>query len=299
MKIPVYRFRVDYLTLYSEINPLLLFAQKYEFAAGEASPLRRCYANTIALIESGEGMVRLNDEDHPVHAGSLVYISAGSVHRWVADVRDPMVHRCVYFDWKYVSRPGIRYQRDYFYPADVVREELVAPLPGLTLQEIATVSNIPLWVSYFNAFTPPPELLSVRNPWDFLKYNGAFQTFLHKYLAFAMKTEMFSDPRIKKILDKIENEPLEQCERNIYQWARELGLGKSRFHDLFRHDTGFTPKEYLQRLKFQQIAADLCYTDLTITEIAQKYGFSSIHYFSKAFRNMMGMTPTQYRNQYR
>lgn len=299
MRIPVYRFRMDYLTRYSEFNPFLLFAQKYEFTANESSPLRKCYAHVVVLNESGSGNLRLNGKEHPVRPGTLIYISAGAVHRWESDPQEPMIHRCAYFDWKYVSRPEFRFQRNYFTRIDSFRPELASPLPELQIQEVTHVNNIPLWVSYFNALTPPPELLDQRNPLDTLQYNGAFQTFLHHYLMFAVKTDLLYDLRIRKILETIERLPLKQTEPALYRMAEELGLGKSRFHDLFKKDTGYTPHDYLQRVKYRHIARDLCFTDLTITEIAQKYSYSSIHYFSKAFRNKMGMTPSEYRTKYR
>lgn len=299
MRIPVYRFRTDYLTHYSEFNPLLLFAQKYEFAANESSPLRKCYAHVVVLVESGSGVLQLNDEEHPVGPGTLVYIPAGTVHRWESDRRQPMIHRCAYFDWTYISRPKFRYQRNYFAGVGSFREELASPSPELRIQEVTRVSNIPLWVTYFNALTPPPELLGQRSPVDILQYNGAFQTFLHHYLSFAAKTDHSYDPRIGKIVETIERLPLNETEPTLYRMAKELGLGKSRFHHLFKTDTGYTPHDYIQRIKYRHIAHDLCFTDLTITEIARKYGYSSIHYFSKAFRYKMGMTPSEYRNKYR
>ncbi|MFD1953050.1 AraC family transcriptional regulator [Paenibacillus thailandensis] len=297
MRIPIYSFRVDYVTCYSEFNPLLLFAQKYVFGPGEQCPLRRCYASAIILIESGKGRLELNGKRCDVEPGSLVYISAGSVHRWTADSQEPMVQRCVYFDWKYVSRPDFQYQRDYFCGIQTYRKELISPLPELELQEVIRSGNIQLWVSYFNTLTPPPEILGQRNPWYKLQYNGAFQTFLHHYMALAMKKGA-RDPRISRILSLMEKETPEQCERNLYRWAEELGLKKSRFHALFKADTGYTPNDYVKRLKYRRIAEDLAGSNLSITDIASKHGFSSIHYFSKAFRLTTGLSPSEYRKKY-
>jgi AraC-like DNA-binding protein/quercetin dioxygenase-like cupin family protein len=299
MKIPVYRLHMDYPTRYSKINPFLLFAQKYEFAAAEASPLRTCYAHAVVLVESGRGTLRLGQETYALDPGSLIYIPAGAVHRWEAHASDPMVHRCVYFDWTYVNRPGFHRQRNYFARADSFNPELASPLPGLQLHAATRVNNIPLWVSYFNSLTPPPELLETRNPLEFLQYNGAFQTFLHHYLSFAVKTEAVYDLRIKKILERIDREPPWSGSRTIYQWARELGLKRSRFHELFKQDTGMTPHDYILSLQYRRIADDLCESDMTITEIARKHGYSSVHYFSRAFRNKMGMTPSEYRKKFR
>lgn len=40
---------------------------------------------------------------------------------------------------------------------------------------------------------------------------------------------------------------------------------------------------------------DLMNTSLSITDIAEKHGFSSVHYFSRLFRQLNGITPRQYR----
>ncbi|GMK40816.1 hypothetical protein PCCS19_38720 [Paenibacillus sp. CCS19] len=297
MRIPVYSFRVDYVTRYSAFNPLLLFAQKYVFAPNEQCSVRKCYASAIILIESGKGLLELNGTSFELQPGSLVYIAASSVHRWMADAQEPMVQRCVYFDWQHVDRPAFQYQRDYFCSIEACREELISPHPTIELNEVIHSPNIQLWMSYFNALTPPPEILSYRNPWDRLQYNGAFQTFLHQYVAAALK-DGARDPRISRILDRIEQETYESCERNLYDWASEQGLKKSRFHVLFKANTGCSPNEYVKRLQFHRIAEQLVCTNLSITDMASKHGFSSIHYFSKAFRLATGMSPTEYRNKY-
>ncbi|WP_151737475.1 helix-turn-helix domain-containing protein [Paenibacillus tengchongensis] len=297
MRIPTYRFRVDYVTVYSEFNPLLLFAQKYAFTPGESCLLRICCASAVILVESGKGELELNGSSCSVQTGTLIYIAAGTVHRWTADPDTPMVHRCVYFDWKYVSRPEFSYQRDYFGEPGSFRTELISPQPELELQGITGSSSLQLWISYFNALTPPPELLGQRNPWDKLAYNGAFQMFLHQFIAGAVKNGA-RDPRISRILARIEKEPPALSEQCLYEWAEALGLKKSRFHDLFKSDTGYTPNHYLKRLKFHRIAEDLVYSNLSITGIAAKHGFSSVHYFSKAFRLMTGLPPSEYREKY-
>ncbi|WP_284646068.1 AraC family transcriptional regulator [Paenibacillus silviterrae] len=295
-RIPVYRLKVDYLTRYSDFNPLLLFAQKYEFTPQEQCPLRVCYANAIILVEQGRGSILLGDAEHALQPGSLVYIAAGMPHQWVSDQEDLMIHRCAYFDWAYVERPDFHYQRDYFRGMNrPFVKEWASSLPGMQLHEVMRISHLAMWLSYFNAFTQPPSLLGVRSPVESLQYNAAFQTFLHQYLTIAVRSEAWCDPRIAQLLSRIDNSPLEEAETELYRWAKELGLGKSRFHELFKKETGLTPYEYIQRRRVYQAADELCATNLTVTEIARKYSYSSIHYFSKAFHKVMGVSPTQYR----
>jgi AraC family transcriptional regulator len=299
MRIPLYRYRVDYLTRYSDFNPMLLFAQKYEFIQIEHSPLRRCYANAIIFVEEGSGTLILNGVEHAMQAGSIVFIAAGVPHQWISSKEELMIHRCAYFDWTYTSRPDFNYQKDYFTSIEQpFREEWASFLPNLKLHTVMEVSNISIWLSHYNAFTQPPAILGARSPIESLQYNAAFQTFLFQYLSFAAKNDSWYEPRIAQILEKIEYIPFEQVEIDLYQWAKELKMGKSRFHQLFKNETGYTPKEYVQRRRLYQSAEDLCTTNLTVTEIAHKYNFSSIHYFSRLFRNVMGLSPSQYKAKY-
>lgn len=298
MKIPIYSFQVDYSTIYSEYNPLLLFAQKYMFGAGEHCPLRQCYASAIILIEAGKGTLTLNDSQYELEAGALAYISAGTLHAWKSDSNSPMIQRCVYFDWAYMHRPQFQFQRDYFCTDESYNQALVSTSPLIELQEVIHGVNTQLWVSYYNTLTPPPEILGYRNSWDRLKYNGAFQMFLQQYISLASKKGA-RDPRIARILSIIEQNSEHHYEPQLYQLASELGLKKSRFHALFKAETGFAPNAFMKRIKFQRIFEDLASTSLSITDIASKHGFTSIHYFSKAFRLATGLSPSEYRDNYK
>ena len=41
------------------------------------------------------------------------------------------------------------------------------------------------------------------------------------------------------------------------------------------------------------------YGFIRITDVAEEMGFSSIHYFSRKFKAVTGMTPTEYSRKYR
>jgi len=299
MRIPIYSFQVDFPTPSSSFNPLLLFAQKYLFGPKEQCPIRICYASAIILIEEGKGTLMLNHQTYHVEAGTLIYIAAGDVHQWTSNGDEPLVQRCAYFDWTALPRPHFQYQKHYFEAIERMQQTLLAPSPQLLIRELTRVSNIAVWISYFNSFTPSVETLANRNDWDFLRYNGAFQSFLHQFLSYALAQETQFDARIQKILSHIEYVSPHFDELKLYEWAEELGLGKSRFHELFKRDTGYTPNEYLTKLQMQRIAEELIFSSSSVTELAEKYGYSSIHYFSKAFRKATGLSPTQYREKFR
>ena len=62
--------------------------------------------------------------------------------------------------------------------------------------------------------------------------------------------------------------------------------------------TGQTPNDFILTIRLKKGALMLRNNpELNITEISDKIGFSSSRYFSKCFKQKMGMTPTEYRDK--
>ena len=67
------------------------------------------------------------------------------------------------------------------------------------------------------------------------------------------------------------------------------------FHDMI----GTTPNQYLRDQRAQRAAELLCGTGLRVTEIAMQCGFQDASYFARAFRQVYGCGPTEYRRKAR
>lgn len=77
--------------------------------------------------------------------------------------------------------------------------------------------------------------------------------------------------------------------------ATYVGFSPAHFRLLFRRAMGISPKQYVLALRLQSSKCMLMQPDRTIGEIARKTGFDSPQAFSKAFRQFMGVTPTQWK----
>jgi AraC-like DNA-binding protein len=78
--------------------------------------------------------------------------------------------------------------------------------------------------------------------------------------------------------------------------ASHTGLSKQHLIYLFNQETGMPPIEYFLRLKMQKAGQLLSLTGMTVKEIAAYVGNSDPYYFSRLFKKIMGMSPTEYRN---
>lgn len=77
------------------------------------------------------------------------------------------------------------------------------------------------------------------------------------------------------------------------------GMSRRNFIRSFESSMGCPPIAYLIRLRINKARELLEQPDASITNIAMSVGFSDSNYFSRQFRNLLGITPTQYRNRIR
>ncbi|MFD2333099.1 helix-turn-helix domain-containing protein [Cohnella sp. GCM10020058] len=78
--------------------------------------------------------------------------------------------------------------------------------------------------------------------------------------------------------------------------AMHAGLSKQHLIHLFKQETGFPPIDYYLRLKMQKASQLLSLTGLSVKEIAAAVGFGDPYYFSRMFKKLMGVSPTDYRS---
>lgn len=76
--------------------------------------------------------------------------------------------------------------------------------------------------------------------------------------------------------------------------CRDNLIGRSSLQKLFRAKTGGGVMEYFSRLKIETAKQYIRDGHRNFTEIAHSLGFSTIHYFSRRFKSITGMTPTEY-----
>jgi AraC-like DNA-binding protein len=77
--------------------------------------------------------------------------------------------------------------------------------------------------------------------------------------------------------------------------AAAAGLGVTRLSQIFRERTGRSPVRALNDIRMEKAAALIRHSDLSVTETAAKLGFSSVHYFSRAFKKSHGLSPADFR----
>lgn len=98
------------------------------------------------------------------------------------------------------------------------------------------------------------------------------------------------------VLGKIRTEMLENCHLpwTLADLAARTGYSVSRFCGLYKLYYGTTPMDDLIRRRILKARQLLLGGQHSVTEVAALCGFSSIHYFSSAFKRYAGCTPSQF-----
>lgn len=80
----------------------------------------------------------------------------------------------------------------------------------------------------------------------------------------------------------------------LQQLADEAHISTTYLHRIFRTQLGMTPGNYLSKIRIEESKLLLRSGECSMGEIAQRLGFSSQQHFSRQFRSVTGMTPTEY-----
>ena len=80
----------------------------------------------------------------------------------------------------------------------------------------------------------------------------------------------------------------------VEQLSRDLCISRMTLYRKIQSSTGQKPTEFIRTIRLRRAAELLRKGQLTVAEISYETGFSSVSYFSRCFRSMYGVPPTQY-----
>jgi AraC-like DNA-binding protein len=98
--------------------------------------------------------------------------------------------------------------------------------------------------------------------------------------------------RARDAMDRNYARPLD-----IESLARVAHVSEAHFIRSFRATFGETPHRYLQRRRVERSMFLLRETSRSVTEVCFDVGFTSLGTFSRTFHDILGVTPSAYRNR--
>ncbi len=133
-------------------------------------------------------------------------------------------------------------------------------------------------------------------------YAAAFSaTYLRSLLLIALRYGKKRHPCAEETADKIQ-EVARYISENYHQpltlhdCAQLVYMESTYFSKRFKVLTGFGFQEYLKQTRMREAEQLLRTTELTVSQIAEKCGFTSSNYFGDAFHRWKGCAPSVFRN---
>lgn len=251
------------------------------------SPVQRLSYFDITIIKHGKGTFIIDDHEHKLTRGKIFFSSPGQIRKW-STTTTPNGYVLIF-------------EEEFLYSF---------------FNDKQFTQHLP----YFNAYNSPPVLKLTTN--DFTKLIALLQDIKNEILSFKTndthilrallyQTLIFlnrkyiaayptsykkaTNGHIKQFMQLVETTFSEN--RNVTYYAQQLCITSGHLNYLVREHFGVPVKKYILEKTILEAKRLLRYTNLGISQIADRLSYESTTYFVKAFKEHTGITPLNFRRQ--
>jgi AraC-like DNA-binding protein len=280
------------------LHPVIHSAHRYEYVGGPYEKERIGSSYALHLFTEGKGSMTVNERRLALRRGDLVIIPPAIPHTFHAAADNRMHCYNVYFTVQGGREVHDKKTDLSFIFSDAPspnRPEIYRDTPRCSeLEELPAFISMSTWPYLIDSFMQIIACDQTTGP----SSRKAAELLLHSWLlqlsdALIIQPESI-DPHISSLLVAIEQDA-DWWNYSINTMLNRSGLGRTRFFSLFRLSTGESPTAYLLRLRMRKAALMIRESGLSVTEIAEKLGYPTIHYFSNQFKQYYGISPTQFK----
>ncbi len=219
--------------------------------------------------------------------------------------------RCTYGEGKiyYANKKISLSESDYIFIkfSDIVKYKAASPIWGYTWVNFSAegISDFELNKKYtapiteneeaaFNKLIYSGQEIKNRN-----YINALFSNYLFSIIIENKLEEIGSQSKeSKRIIDDICSYIQQKLysKISITEISVFFKISPRRLHQIFKHNLGISPKQYITKKKMEESYKLLVQTSAPINKIAEMLCFSSPYHFSNEFKKIFNQTPTEVRN---
>lgn len=232
----------------------------------------------IIFFTRGKGSIKTAKKRYPVKEGMLFYIYPDVLHSINLDINEPISFFSVHFSYAHVSFNDNRWAI-----SDEVK--MLSLNPAQELKDYYYIEDIfKKLVDSWNAKLPGYEFIT--------------KTFLQQLLIAIYQNTRKQNPNYSISL-KIEK-VIQYMHQNINnkvtlpELSEMVHLSSFYLSRAFKETTEYSVIEYFNKMKIDKAKELLIEGDKKVKEVAQELGFTDEFYFSRIFKKVEGISPSEF-----
>lgn len=234
--------------------------------------------NMIILFHSDGGSIVTDERVYPIKSGALCFIGAGKYHYTMPS--DPSVYdRSKIFISTELLRGVVSLVQDSRSFSGFTHDSLVyAELPECCRDAVIA------------AFS---EAASERSPAIEVSAVSRLLYYIEKY---SVNAEGAVYGALGGAIDYINKNLFKEI--TIDDICREVHISKYYFCRRFKETMGMTVMDYILKTRIIHAKQMLEKENISVTDVSDRCGFSSVSYFCRVFKESVGVSPLNYRKQF-
>lgn len=282
----------------SDLSPIVLrtthFQNEQNHPAGYKLSPRYVYDYELEYFLDGSGSIIVNGKNYPVKKGDVMLRRPGQY------VQGIMPYTCYFISFDLLGHTGKNIKT---YDIENQDQEFQCLYKNPVLNIIPTLFHPTEMERYQELFT--------RVFKEYINYTSA-STLILKALILEIIYQLYKDHTKPNHNYKFASSPhqleleiiLDYIKQNLNkkirleQLAKLADLSPNHFHKIFTETLGITPNNYIIDLKLKKAKKLLLTSTLNISEIAMECGYSTVAYFSIAFKKHFNLSPLEYRKRH-
>lgn len=230
----------------------------------------------IHYVLSGKGIFRIGGREYPLEAGSGFLITPGELAFYQSDEREPWTYVWVGFSGSgagnFVNYMGLSVRHPVFHSER--SDELYGSVRDMMEHNTFGLTNE-------------------------LRRNGQLQIFLSLIAENARPQDKAEEDKANQyVIRAVEFMQRNYCNPvKVTDVADYVCINRSYLYTLFENSMGMSPQQFLTTYRITKAAELLAVTALPVESIALSCGYNDPLVFTKAFKQMKGMSPSSYRRE--
>lgn len=281
------------------LNPYIRMAYYGTIEAHTSIPERVIYDYELLYVKSGHATITIEDQVYQASMGDMFFFKPDQRHSIVA-YDEPLVQPHIHFDLMYqdnstqvpisfVNREQMTEEQIAWIRPDITNS-LFDPFPSyIRLPNPLYVEQ--LLFEVISAYNSPNLYTELQLKWRFLR--------LLEQLLYELnweKTQHRNFPLERALHIKLYLEHTTDHAVTLDELAGVYHVDKSYISRTFKEAYGISPIRFHLLHRIKKAKEMIYYTNISITNISEQLGFSTLQDFSRAFQRIEGMPPSYLRH---